>query len=87
MELTNSKGDRYEISSAHGAIEITPDDDVEFIPPVRGIYVGTSGDLKVDMADGQTVTFTGVVAGFIHDISVKRVYANGTNAGNIIGLY
>ena len=53
----------------------------------RGIYVGTSGDLKVDMADGSTVTFTSLAAGVIHPLRVVKVYMTGTTAGSIIAVY
>jgi len=71
----------------NSAFAITPDDDVDLIYVTRGIYVGVSGDLKVDTKSGDTVTFVGLAAGMIHPIRVKRVYENGTDATSIVGVY
>lgn len=68
---------------AKGAIAITPSDTVNFVAS-KGIYVGTTGDLKVDMAYGATVTFKALQGGAIHPLSVKRIYATGTTAKDIL---
>jgi len=47
-------------------------------------YVGTAGDLKVDMYEGGTVTFVGV-SGFL-PIIVKKIYKVGTDAADILVL-
>lgn len=49
----------------------------------RKIYVGTAGDLKVDMLGGGTVTLKSVPVGW-HDIRVRRVYATGTTATDLV---
>jgi len=74
-------------SSATEAYAITPSNTVDLAVPTRGIYVGVSGDLKVDMVGVGTVTFKDLAAGVIHPISVSRVYAAGTDATDIIGVY
>lgn len=74
------------LTSATDAFAITPNDSTDLTVPTRGIYVGTAGHLKVDMLDGTTVTFNNLAAGTIHAIAVKRVYATGTGASNIIGI-
>lgn len=51
------------------------------------LYVGTGGDLKVTMISGQVVTFTNVPNGSFMPIQVKRVWASGTGASDILGLY
>jgi hypothetical protein len=43
-------------------VAITPSD-VTVLSGIRGIYVGGAGNLVVQNAAGQTVTFTGVPAG------------------------
>lgn len=73
-------------AQAGRAATISPDDNSD-IPTTIGIYVGTSGDLKVDMADGSTVTLVGLAAGVCHPIRVRRVYEAGTDADDIVGLY
>lgn len=70
---------------AHGAFLVTPGD-ATFIPVTRALYVGTTGNLNVRMADDQTVLFTAVPVG-IFPIQVDQVLATGTSASNIVALY
>lgn len=72
---------------AQSAVAITANDSAALARTTRGIYVATTGTLKVDMADGSTVTFTGLAAGMIHPIAVSKVYLTGTSATGIIGVY
>lgn len=72
--------------SAQAAVSITPNDST-VINTVRGIYVGVTGDVKVDMSDGSTVTFVGLSSGGIHPIAARKVYATGTTATGIVGVY
>jgi hypothetical protein len=74
--------------SAHRASTITPSNVTVFEQPTRGLYVGSFGNLTVDMADGgSSVVFVGVQGGTILPIQVTRIYATGTTATNIVGLY
>jgi hypothetical protein len=50
------------------------------------LYVGGSGDLKVDTIAGSTVTFKAVPIGFF-PVQVKKIYATGTTASSIIALW
>lgn len=72
--------------AAHGAASVTPSDSAE-IPITRSLYIGTSGDLKVTMADGQAVTFKNVPDGSILPIQAQIVWTTGTTASNILALY
>lgn len=75
-------------SNAEGAVAVTPDDANDLTNGVtKGLYVGGSGDIKVDMADGSTAIFTGISAGMIHPLSVKRVHSTGTTATFILAVY
>lgn len=74
-------------SPAEHAVEITPSNDTDLANTTRGVYAGVSGDLKVDTVGGSTVTFVGLAAGIIHPIRARRVYATGTDATDIIGVY
>lgn len=76
-----------QLKPAKGAAAITPSDTTDLTTVTRGLYVGVSGNVKVDMADGTTVTFTGLASGIIHPISAVRVYATGTTATNILAVY
>lgn len=72
--------------SAYDATTVTPADD-GVLRVTRALYVGGSGDIKVDMALGTTVTFSAVLAGSILPIQVSRVYSTDTSATSIVALY
>lgn len=68
------------------AFAITPDDNNDLAIFTRGIYVGTSGDLKVLLVgDTVPVTYKGIATGVTHGKRIKRVYATGTDALDIVG--
>jgi hypothetical protein len=68
------------------ARSITPHD-TDSVGSTRGLYVEVSGDVKVDMIDGTTITFPDLPAAVFHPIAVRRVYSTGTLATGIIALY
>lgn len=72
---------------AASAVAITPNNSADLTDYTRGIYIGATGTLKVDMVTGGTVTFVDPAPGVIHPLRVKRVYNTGTTATGIIGLY
>ena len=72
---------------AEGGAAVTPNDSVDLTTSSRGIFVGNAGDLKVDMVNGDTVTFTNLGAGVIHPIRAARVYSTGTTATSIVNVY
>jgi len=74
-------------SPASNAFAITPHDTNDLAIMTRGIYVGASGDLKVTLSGGTTVTFVDLAAGMIHPLRVVRVFAAGTDATGIVGVY
>lgn len=74
-------------SPAHSAFAITPSDTVDMAIATRGIYVGVSGDIKVNMAGSGTATFTGVPQGTLLPIRASRVFATGTTATTMVGVY
>lgn len=71
---------------ALSALDVTPADGADLSRIARGLYIGVGGNVKVDMSSSGTVTFVGVGAGTLLPIYVKRVYATGTTATNIIAL-
>jgi hypothetical protein len=73
--------------SARRAVAITTSDTVVYDQPTRAIYIGGSGNLRVDMVSGGTVTFVGLSAGTVLPIQAERVYAASTTATNLIALY
>lgn len=71
--------------SAHGAVAITVSD-TTLIPTTRAIYVGTSGNIRVQTAEGQDVTFINVPVG-VFPLQVEKVFSTSTTATNLIALY
>lgn len=73
--------------SAVRAFDITPSDATEITTLHKGLWVGGSGDVRVQMWEGGSiVTLAGAVAGSLIPIRVKKVYATGTTATNIVAL-
>ena len=70
------------------ALAVTPSDGSDLSgEPFYAVYVGTGGDLKVDMADGgSAVTLSNVASGQLLPIMVERIYDTGTTASNIIAF-
>jgi len=71
---------------SHG-YSITPNDSNNLATYCRSVYVGVDGDLTVDLVGGDTVTFKNVVGGTFFEIRVKRVYATGTTATDLVCVY
>jgi hypothetical protein len=69
---------------AHSAVAVVPSD-VTVIPTTRSLYIGTTGNLTVRMADGMTALFTTVPVG-IFPIQVDMVFSTGTTAATIVAL-
>lgn len=68
-------------------VVITPNDDVELTKPIRAISVGVPGTLRVLNYDGSEVIIpTSVVTRMlILPARIKKVFATGTSATDIIG--
>ena len=74
-------------SPARRAVAVTPADDTPLVQVTRAIYVGTTGDLAVEMADGDDVVFAAVPGGTLLPVRVARILATGTSAGAILALW
>jgi len=68
------------------ALAVTPSDSSDLSgEPYFAVWVGTGGNLKVDMSSGTgTVTLNNCASGQLIPIMVERIYATGTTASNII---
>ena len=76
-------------SPASNAEEITPHD-TNLVTTTRALYVGTGGNVKVEMLDidgGSAVSFLNVPDGTLLPLRVIRVHATGTTASDIVGLW
>lgn len=94
----NPKSDQPELpftnpvkANAQSAYSVTPSDTADLVPGVDALYVGVTGNVKVDLPNlpGQpgrsTVTFMNVPVGMF-PVACKKVYATGTTASQIIGM-
>lgn len=77
------------ISPFRSALAVTPSNTVDLPAVTHAIYIGgQGGDLKVNLADDSTaVVFDNLAAGVVHLLAVKRVFATGTSATDIVALY
>lgn len=72
-------------SCAKTATAITAADS-DLAVPVRALYIGTGGNLRVTTLNNNDVTFSNVASGTVLPVSVKRVWTTSTTASNILGL-
>jgi hypothetical protein len=63
---------------------VSPSDSLDLDQVSRALYVGTSGNVKVTMKSGGTVTLAGLAAGLWHPVRVSRIWATGTTAAGIL---
>jgi hypothetical protein len=68
------------------AFAVTTSDTVDLKRGVIGLYVGGTGDVKIDTWNTSGVVFKAVPVGTVLHVPVKRVYATGTTATNIVAL-
>lgn len=81
------RGLRVAGTIAQSAVAVTTHDtnDLTEGAAALGLYIGVSGDVKVDMAGTGTVTFKAAPVGFL-PVNATRVYATGTTATDILAL-
>lgn len=73
-------------SPAIHAVEIVPDDSTDVATPTRALNVAVDGMVRVTTLGGDTVSLF-VAAGGTFPIRAQRVWATGTTATGIIGLF
>ena len=74
-------------SSGEDFFAISPSDTADFAYVVRGIYVGTAGNIVAITEGGTAVTFANVPVGTVLPIRARRVNNASTTASNLVGLY
>ena len=72
---------------ARRAVSVAPSDAEPLVQVTRAIYVGTAGDLAVEMADGDNVVFVGLSGGTLLPVRAARILATGTSAGAVLALW
>lgn len=66
---------------------VTPSDTVGLSEPSRALWVGGAGKISVEMVDGGTQVFEGVVAGSLLPLQVTRVNSTNTDATLIVSVF
>ena len=87
VEVDNQKRQVISGSKVERAFAITPSDADDLSHPTIAIYVGTAGNIKLDLISGDTITLTNLVAGAWHPICATRVYSTDTTATEIVGAW
>lgn len=72
---------------AEYATAVTPSDSTDLGRVARALYIGGSGNVKLNTPDDQSVTFVGLQAGTILPVRVKRVFSTDTTATSIVALF
>ncbi len=75
-------------SPARRAFAITPSDTGNLPFVTRAIYVGKTGDINVCLIDDEDpVLIAGVKVGTVLALRASRIFATGTTAGDLVGLF
>lgn len=70
---------------ATDAVAVTPNDSSD-LPNVSVLYVGVGGHVKVTTRAGTDITFYNLNNGQFVPVQVRRVFATGTTATNLVGM-
>lgn len=65
---------------------VSPSDSEELATVTRGLYVGQTGNIRLRLLSGDTVTFANMQGGVLYPIRVRQVFSTGTTATGIVGL-
>lgn len=82
-----SKHSRSLTSPPEDAVAIIPDDTQLLAQVTRAVFVGGEGDLRVQMLAGGVVTLAAIPAGAMLPLRVRQVFATGTTATALVGLW
>ena len=61
--------------------------DTDLATPIRGLYVGTTGNVRVTTLAGTDLVIPNVPGGFIIPLEIKRVWSTNTTASGFMGLH
>lgn len=68
-------------------LRIEPSDNSDLLFSILQLKAGIGGDVKVLTVDDNEVLFKNVTTATIINCHIKRVFATGTTADNLIGIY
>lgn len=78
-------------SPASHAFAVTPDDGTDLTVKPRALWIGTGGNLYVEMRDAseaaQTIAFLNVPSGTLLPIRPHKVRSTNTTASNIVAIW
>lgn len=68
------------------AFPVAPSNSANLTHVTRALYVGSTGDVRLELVDGSEVTFRAMQAGMMYPLRVRKVFRGGTTADNLIGV-
>lgn len=80
------QAEKDSFGSAYAVDAITPSNSADLTRPVRAIYVGGGGDIRLVTVGDDDVVFKNVPAGLILPVKAKKVFATNTTATFLLGL-
>ena len=79
---------QYALPGMNNALALNVGQDTTLGVPCRCLFVGNTGNLKVDTAGGNTgITFVNVQNGAYVNVRAIKVYASGTTCNNVVALW
>lgn len=71
------------------AYAVVPNNDANLPVATREmrILVGGAGNIRADTMQGETVTYTGLLAGHVYQLPIKKIYSTGTTATSLTAIY
>lgn len=85
--MTPRGGLRTNIDPSPSLVAITTSDTTVYSPPLRRIYVGTTGNVAIlAQEDTDPVVFTTVPAGTFIPVVALKVMATDTTASDLVGM-
>lgn len=69
------------------AVSVTPSDSTNLAVPSRALWIGGVGNISVEMLDGSTQVFEGIIAGSLLPLQVTRVNSTNTTATLIVSVF
>jgi len=73
-------------TASHGT-PITPSDTADLEYTTRAVWVGAAGSLRVTTYGGDDITLKAVPAGTLMPVGASKVWATGTSAADLVGLW